>query len=54
MYVVMSHNNRICVASGVLCGSFLRLYDSTEFSSDSECSAVEGAVVECYPMDNRN
>jgi hypothetical protein len=46
-YVVTSCNNRRGVESGVLCGSDLKLYDSTEFGSASECSAVKGLVVEC-------
>jgi hypothetical protein len=45
---VTSRSNRRGVASGVLCGP-LRGYMTrpTEFSSGSECSVVEGAVVEC-------
>jgi hypothetical protein len=51
---VTSRNNRRGAAKGVLCGSATRLYDSTEFSSDSEWSLVEGAAVECQPADNES
>jgi hypothetical protein len=40
---VTSRNNRRGVASGVLCGSAPRIYDSADrFRSESEFSAVEG------------
>jgi hypothetical protein len=44
MYAVTSCNSRRDAASGVLCESAQRIYDSTDtvqFSSVSECSAVE-------------
>jgi hypothetical protein len=47
-YAVMSHNNRRAVASGDLCGSTSRLYDSTQFSWT--VSAVQLSTVECSEL----
>jgi hypothetical protein len=43
--VVTSHNNRRDDAGGVLCGSALRLYESTDRVLFRECSAVEGSAM---------
>jgi hypothetical protein len=45
-FAVTSLNNRRGVASGVFCGAASRRYDSTDYSSENESSAVEysGAV----------
>jgi hypothetical protein len=51
---VTSRNNSRGVASGVLCGSDPRLHDSIDRVQfrESECSAVEDAVMECLPAAN--
>jgi hypothetical protein len=51
MYAVTSRNNRRDIASGVLCGSTLRLYDSTNQVQSSELvSALQLTTVECSEL----